>query len=104
MWPSVNGTHCLHVADKIGQAYNQYKEKEFPKHYSLRHGCNCEGTTFLGINKFTSHWRLSNTVREISRLEIRWIYQTQTYAPFRMNIDWDINSFINNSSHDDIVL
>lgn len=77
-------------------------KKGFPKHslfkhYALWHGCNPEGTTFLGIDTFTGHWSGSNAVGEISRLETRWIYQAQTYALFGMNIEWDINSFINNS-------
>lgn len=35
-------------------------------------------------------------VREVSRLETKWIYLAQTYAPFGMNIEWDMNAFINN--------
>lgn len=51
---------------------------------------------FLGIDTFCGHWRGSHMVREVSHLETKCIYQAQTYAPFDMNIEWDINAFINN--------
>ena len=52
---------------------------------------------FLGIDKFRPHWRGSSLVREISKLEMAWIHKIKCYTPFGLNIEVDVNAFINNS-------
>lgn len=90
----------LHVrlGEHVANIKHGFSKHSLSKHYALKHDCNPEGTTFLGINKFCGHKRGSdsNMVREVSRLETRWIYQAQTYTPFSMNIEWAVNAFINN--------
>lgn len=66
------------------------------KNYSLYHNKNPSGTLFLGIGRFTSNWRGSNLIEVISKLETWWIYTAKTYVPFGMNVEWEVNAFINN--------
>lgn len=81
-----------HVAN-IRHVFPKYSRS---KHYALKHDCSLEGMIFLVIDTFSGHWWGSNLVREVSDLETKWIYQAQTYTPFGMNIEWDVNAFINN--------
>lgn len=67
------------------------------RHYLEHHNKYPVGTTIIAIDRFTPHWRGSFTKREISRLETRWIYNLKCYTPSGMNVEWDVNSFINNS-------
>ena len=66
-------------------------------HYDLCHNRNPEGTLFLGIDKYDAHWRGGSLVRELSRLEMAWIHRVRTYTPYGLNIDVDVNAFIDNS-------
>lgn len=88
----------LHIklSEHVSNIKMGFPKHSLSKHYALKHDCNPEGTTFLGIDIFSGHSRASNMVRDVSHLEARWIYQAQTYTPFGMNIEWDINYFINN--------
>lgn len=36
-------------------------------------------------------------VREISKCEMSWIYRVKSYVPFGLNVDVDVNAFINSS-------
>lgn len=76
-------------------------KKGFPKHSLSKHlEChviNPDGTTFIAINRFMPHWRGNFVRHEISRIETGWIYELKCYVPFSLNIDWDVNGFIDNS-------
>lgn len=77
-------------------------KKGFPKHMVSRHYLECHnrnpvGTLITAIDRFTPHWRGSYTKREISRLETRWIHTLKCYTPYVLNVEWNVNSFINNS-------
>lgn len=86
----------IRLSEHVANIRRGFPKHSLSKHYALKHDCNPEGTSFLGIDKFCGHSRGSHMDREVSRLEKKWIYQVQTYAPFGMNIEWDINAFINN--------
>lgn len=68
-----------------------------PKHYASHHDRNPAGTTFQVIDRFIPHWRGESNIRGVSRLETWWIYQMKCYVPHGLNIEWDINAFINQS-------
>lgn len=53
-----------------------------------------KGSQFLIIDKYIPPWRGGAMTRRVSRLETYWIHQLQTYSPFGLNIEWDINDFI----------
>lgn len=67
------------------------------KHYASHHDRNPAGTTFQVIDRFIPHWRGESSIRGVSRLETWWIHQIKCYVPHGLNIEWDINAFINQS-------
>lgn len=73
-----------------------FKNHSVSKHYLLVHNRDPSNTLFLGIDKFKPNWRGSHLVREISKMEMAWIFHLKTYAPYGLNIDTDVNAFINN--------
>ena len=82
-----------HIA-KIRAGFDKHSVS---RHFDLKHNRDPSNTLFVGIDKYRPHWRGSNLVREISRQEMAWIHMVKTYTPFGLNIDTDINAFINNS-------
>lgn len=50
----------------------------------------------LCIDKYTLPWRGGSTKRSFSQIEVRWIYELKFYVTHGINMDWDINAFINN--------
>ena len=68
-----------------------------PRHYKKHHAQNPNGTQFLIIDQFVSPWRGSPKTRGVSQLETFWIYELCTHIPSGLNVEWDINSFINKS-------
>lgn len=68
-----------------------------PKHFLRCHNQNPNGIQFQVIDKFIPHWRGASMKRGVSRLETFWIHQLKCYLPFGLNVDWDINAFINQS-------
>lgn len=55
------------------------------------------GTSFVEIDRYMPLWRGGPTIRGISQMEMRWIYEFKSCTPFGINVDWDINAFIKNS-------
>lgn len=77
-------------------------KKGFPKHSLSKHFDQCHdrnpvGTSFMAIDQFNPSWRGSHVKREISKLETKWIYWLHSYRRCGLNIEWDVNAFINNS-------
>lgn len=52
---------------------------------------------FLAIEKHNPNCRGTNACNDISHLETKWIYDLWCLTLFRLNIEWDINGFIDNS-------
>lgn len=67
------------------------------KHYAIHHNRKPANTLFIGIDKFSAHWRGSSLVMELSRLEMAWIHRLRCYTPYGLNVDVDINAFIDNA-------
>lgn len=63
-------------------------------HFRRVHGRNPKDLKFIGIDGLKTHWRGCNKTREVPKLEMHWIYELQSYSPYRHNTDWDINCFI----------
>lgn len=51
----------------------------------------------VGIEKYSPHCRGGNLKRHIFHHETQWIHDLRCYHPLGLNIEWDVNSFINNS-------
>lgn len=67
------------------------------RHYLEVHNRNPAKTIFLGIDRYTPHWRGGSLVRRISRLEMAWVHKLKCYTPFGLNVEVDLNTFIDNS-------
>lgn len=66
-------------------------------HYKLVHGSDPSSLKFWGIDKVKPSWRGELKIRSISRLESKWIFQLQTLSPKGLNVDFDMNCFLDNS-------
>lgn len=65
-----------------------------PRHYLQYHNKNPSGTLFQVIDRFVLHWRGESRLRGVSRLEKYWIHKLGSYSPYGLNVEWDLNSFI----------
>lgn len=92
-------TRTLNVRlnEHIANIRKGYKNHSVSRHYNLVHNRDPTGTLFMGIESFTSNWRGSFKVRELSKIETKWIYLLKSYVPHGLNVDWDVNSFLDNS-------
>lgn len=63
-------------------------------HFKKPNNQNLTRLKFWGVDKIIPNWRGSNTVREISQLETKWIFLMGTLMPHGMNIELDVNDFI----------
>lgn len=88
---------AIRVNEHITSIIKGKTNHSVPKHYLIKHNKDPKGTRFQIIDRFEAPWRGASSKRGVSRLETYWIYTLKSYTPFGMNIEWDINSFINKS-------
>lgn len=50
---------------------------------------------FWGIVPYIRHCRGGHKVRALSQLESKWIFLMDTFSPHGLNIEFDLNCFIN---------
>lgn len=86
----------VRLGEHITNIKNGYQYHSVSKHYALHHNRNPANTLFLGIDRYSAHWRGGSLVRELSRLEMTWIHRVRCYTPYGLNIDTDVNAFIDN--------
>lgn len=65
------------VGEHITNIKNGFRFHSVSKHYAIHHNRNPANTLFLGIDKFSAHWRGSSLVRELYRLEMAWIHKVR---------------------------
>lgn len=83
--------------EHIGNIRRGFEKHPVSRHYDLVHSRDPSKILFVGIDKYRPHWRGSSLVREISKLEMAWIYRLKTYTYFGLNVDTDVNAFITNA-------
>lgn len=88
-------TFTVRVNEHISNIIAGKTNHSMPKHYLRHHNKDPKGTVFQVIDKYTVPWRGGSSKRGVSRIETYWIYTLQTYVPYGLNVDWDINAFIN---------
>lgn len=86
---------CLN--EHINNIRKDFSKHSVSKHYLTAHNRDPSNTIFLGIDKYKPYWRVSCLVRSIARLEMSWVHKLKSYTPFGLNIEVDVNSFIDNS-------
>lgn len=87
----------VRLNEHIGNIKRGYDKHPVSRHYDQVHNRDPSNTLFVGIDKYKPHWRGSLLVREISKSEMSWIHRLKSYVPRGMNVDVDVNAFINNS-------
>lgn len=90
-------TFSIRVTEHINLIKSGSIKHTVPQHYRQHHDHNPTGTQFLIIDRYIAPWRGGATKRGVSRLETFWIYELRTHYPQGMNVEWDINLFINQS-------
>ena len=90
-------TFSTRVGEHVAKIKAGSTKHTVPRHYLQEHNKKLEGTSFLIIDKFVPHWRGEPSTRGVSKLEVYWIYLLRSYAPFGLNVEWDVNAFINQS-------
>ena len=85
------------AGEHIAKILAGYPKHTVPRHYLEHHNKKVEGTLFQIIDHFVPHWRGEPGTRGVSKLEVYWIYQLKSYTPHGLNVEWDVNSFINQS-------
>lgn len=87
----------VRLGEHITNIKSGFKDHSVSRHYDLHHKRNPANTLFLWISRYNAHWRGGSLVRELSRMEMSWIHRVRCYTPYGLNIDIDVNAFIDNS-------
>lgn len=87
----------VRLTEHINNIRRGFDKHPVSRHFDEVHSRDPSNTLYVGIDKYRPHWRGSSLVREIYKCEMSWIYRLRTYAPFGLNVDTDVNAFINKS-------
>lgn len=64
------------------------------KHFKMVHKKNPSSLKFWRIAHVHKHWRGGNYIRQLSRRESYWVFETQVLFPRGLNIEFDLNCLI----------
>lgn len=84
----------VRLGEHITNIKNGFRFHSVSKHYAIHHNRNPANTIFLGIDRFSAHWRGSSLVRELSTFEMAWIHRVRCYTPHGLNVDIEVYLFI----------
>lgn len=87
-------TFTTRVTEHITKIKSGSIKHTVQRHYRQFHNRDPRGTEFLITDRFIAPWRGGASTRGVSRLETFWIYELQSHSPLGMNVEWDINAFI----------
>lgn len=86
---------AIRVAEHIALIKGGDTKHTVPRHYKLQHNRVIDGTQFVVIDRYVPPWRGGAMTRGVSRLETYWIHELRTLHPLGMNVEVDVNAFIN---------
>lgn len=66
-------------------------------HFKEAHNSDPKFLRFWGIDQVKPNWRGALKIRALSKLESKWIYSMQTLNPRGLNVEFDLNCFLDNS-------
>lgn len=85
------------ISEHIRNIKKQVMGHSVSNHFSVcQKGCP-EGLSFCIVEQVKNKWRGGNIERELAQKEMFWAYTLKTFAPQGLNIELDLNSFIDNS-------
>lgn len=62
------------------------------KHFRTCHNRDPRCLKFWAIEKVNKHWRGVNFIRQLSKREYFWIYETKVLSPFGLNVEFDLKA------------
>lgn len=84
------------INEHTNNIHKGFKDHSLSKHYCLHRNREPSSLKRIGIDCCSPHWR-GSFVKDISKFETHWSYQLKTCRPYGLNLEWDLNSFNNNS-------
>lgn len=96
----VGRTKCplsVRLNEHVTNIKNGFLKHPVATHCLEVHNKNPAKTIFLGIDKYTPHWRGESLVRGISKLEMACIHKIKCYTSFGLYGEVDLNASIDNS-------
>lgn len=87
----------VRLNEHINNIMKGFLNHSVSKNYALVHNRDPKNTLFMGIDRYSPHWRGSSLLRGISQLEMKWIFTVGCFSPLGLNVDVDGNAFVNNS-------
>lgn len=85
MWDVVLGLFFFEHINNIRKIKKDQKEHTVPKHFAQCHNRHPTGTSFVAIDRYMPPWRGGSTIRGVSQMKVRWIYELKSYTPFGIN-------------------
>lgn len=79
---------------KIRRGFEQHN---LSLHFKLHHNSDPSLMTFVGLEQVNIPWRGANRTKLISQKESRWIFELNTLTPRGLNVEFDLNCFIDNA-------
>lgn len=83
------------IKEHVQNIKSGFLKHNVSKHFALVHNRDPTHLQFWGIEKHKPMWRGSHLVRDISRKESRWIHTLRTLVPGGLNVEFDLNCFLN---------
>ena len=87
----------IRVNEHIGNIRRGYRKHSVSRHYREVHGRDPSGTSFIAIDILRHHWRGGSKRIAISKLEMSWINCMKCLKPHGLNVDIEVNAFLDNS-------
>lgn len=69
------------LGEHIGNMRRGFRGHSVSKQFAEKHKRDSTGTIFLGIDKLIPHWKGGSIKLEITKLEMKWIYNNKYFTP-----------------------
>lgn len=85
----------VRIGEHITNIRLGFRHHSVSLHFKEKHNQDPSLLQFCGLDTIHPSWRGSNRVRDLSQRETRWIFLMKCMAPRGLNIEMDLNCFIN---------
>ena len=87
----------IRISEHLANIKKGFEEHSVSMHFKKVHNQDPTLAQFCGIDVVYPSWRGSHRVRDLSQRETHWIFLLKCLFPRGLNIEVDLNCFINNS-------
>lgn len=84
----------IRIKEHVQTIIKGFEKHNVSKHFLLHHNKDPTQLKFWGIEPNTKHWRGGHKVRTLSQLKSKWIFILDTFVPWGLNVEFEINSFL----------